>query len=201
MDPKPPPPPPFTELPDLFSSESGSSVPTNVRNHQIQTLPSLKPGGTEPPPEPRGGSAPPVAVVQVQQATVPSGQIAQGFRASPAMQALAGEVLDWSPPRLIRLRYPAYEGWMSEYGSLSSGFLSAMFEPAIAAMAHAVAPTRQHAILETSSRFFRQIREGHVIVDAVLVRAGTTTGTVECMAWDPRGELCAKCSATLLFVG
>lgn len=132
---------------------------------------------------------------------MPSGQIAQGFRPSPAMVSLGGEILDWSPPRLIRIRYPAHEGWLNGYGSLSGGFVSAMFEPAIAAMAYAIAPARQHAVLETTARFFRQIREGHVIVDAVLVRAGNTTGTVECIAWDPRGEMCAKGAATLLFVG
>lgn len=188
-----PPPPPPTELPDLFSSEPGSSQPTHVRNLQQHTLASGTHGTSEPPG--------PVAVVAVPQITVPSGQIAQGFRPSPAMLALGGEILDWSPPRLIRVRYPARENWVNAYGSLSGGFVSAMFEPAIAAMAYAVAPARQHAVLETSARFFRQIREGHVIVDAMLVRAGSTTGTVECVAWDPRGEMCAKGAATLLFVG
>lgn len=205
MDPKPPPPPSFSDLPDLFASDSGSSAPTNVRNLQNQarsrTLPSVQPKAGEGSPDPYRGSSAPVAVVPVQQITVPSGQIAQGFRASPAMAALGGEILDWSPPRLIRVRYPVLEGWMNLYGSLSGGFLSAMFEPAIAAMAYAVAPSRQHAVLEMSARFFRQLRDGHVVVDALLVRAGTTTGTVDCLAWDPRGELCAKASATLLFVG
>lgn len=201
VPPKPPPPPSFTDLPDLFSSEPGSSQPTHVREALQRTLPSAQPGGSEAPADPARGSAPPVARVQVQQITVPSGAIAQGFRPSPAMLALGGEILDWSPPRLIRVRYPAHEGWLNAYGSLSGGFVQAMFEPAIAAMAYAVAPSRQHAILETSARFFRQIREGHVIVDAMLVRAGNTTGTVECVAWDPRGEMCAKGAATLLFVG
>jgi len=195
--PGPPKPPSFSELPDLFSSEP----PTPARRPIEQTLPSATPVGTESPAGPAQAYVATQAMVQVPQVTVPSGQIAQGFRPSPAMQALGGEILDWSPPRLIRLRYPAHEGWLNAYGSLSGGFVTAMFEPAIAAMAHAVAPTRQHAILETSARFFRQIREGHVIVDAILVRAGNTTGTVECIAWDPRGEMCAKGAATLLFVG
>lgn len=201
MEPPVPPKPPITDLPGLFSSEPASSEETVQRDPQQRTLPSASPRAPEPPPQTRRGHDADVAVLQVPQVTVPSGQIAQSFRPSPAMQALGGEVLDWSPPRLIRVRYPAHEGWVNAFGSLSAGFVVAMFEPVMAALAYAVAPTRQHAILETSSRFFRQIRGGHVIVDATMLRAGNTTATVECIAWDPHGELCAKGSATLLFVG
>jgi uncharacterized protein (TIGR00369 family) len=213
MEPKPP--PSFADLPDLFSSESGSSLDARAKAGQGHTLPSVHPSAGHPsavhpsaghpsagePPDPYRGSAPPVALGPPQPAAPPGGPFAQGFRPSAAMLALGGEILEWSPPQLIRVRYPVRDACANAYGSLSGGFVVAMFEPVVAAMAHAVAPSRQHAILELSARFFRQLRDGFVTVDAALVRAGTTTGSIDCVAWDPRGELCAKASATILFVG
>lgn len=203
MDPAEPKPPP-TDLPDLFS-DSGSSVSTLQRNQQGHTLPSAnvtsaKPSG-ERPAETRRGHSGEVQIVNVAQVTMPSGALAQQFRPSPAMVALGGELVDWSPPRLVRVRYPAHEGWHTSSGSLSGGFVVAMFEPVYGAVAHAVAPERQSAVIETSVRFFRAIRGGHVVVDGTLLRAGRTTATIECVAWDNGGELCAKGSATLMLVG
>src|SRR3990167_8102539 len=75
VPPKPPPPPSFTDLPDLFSSEPGSSQTTHVREALQRPFPSAQRGGSEAPADPARGSAPPVARVQVQQITVPSGAI------------------------------------------------------------------------------------------------------------------------------
>ncbi len=200
MEQKPPP----TELPDLFSSDSGSSVPTLQRNPQGRTLPSAQ---TPKPPhsEPHGGHSGHSSEVAIMaapaQVTMPSGALAQHFRPSPAMTALGGEVVEWSPPQLIRARYPAHEGWANANGTLASGFVVAMFDPVYAALAYSIGPTRQSAVVETSVRFFRSIRGGHVTVDGSVVRAGRTTATVECIAWDNSGELCAKGSATLMLLG
>jgi uncharacterized protein (TIGR00369 family) len=207
MDPAQPKPPP-TDLPDLFS-DSGSSVPTVQRNATAHvegnTLPSAHvttaKSRSERPAETRRGHSGEQQIVNVGQVTMPSGVLAQQFLPSPAMVALGGELADWSPPRLVRVRYPAHEGWYTSSGSLSSGFVVAMFEPVYGAIAYAVAPTRQSAVIETSVRFFRAIRGGHVFVDGTLVRAGRTTATIECVAWDNGGELCAKGSATLMLVG
>ena len=199
MDPKAP---PRTELPDLFS-DSGSSVPTLQRPVQGNTLPSanVARANDRPPPTQRGHSGEVQIINPAPQITMPSGALAQHFRPSPAMTALAGEIVEWTPPQLIRARYPAHEGWANATGSLASGFVAAMFDPVYTALAYSVAPTRQSAVIETSIRFFRSIRGGQVIVDGTLVRAGRTTATVECVAWDNSGELCAKGSATLMLVG
>lgn len=199
MDPKAP---PRTELPDLFS-DSGSSVPTLQRHPQGNTLPSANVAkvNDRPPPTQRGHSGEVQIINPPAQITMPSGALAQHFRPSPAMTALAGEIVEWTPPQLIRARYPAHEGWANATGSLASGFVAAMFDPVYTALAYSVAPTRQSAVIETSIRFFRSIRGGQVIVDGTLVRAGRTTATVECVAWDNSGELCAKGSATLMLVG
>lgn len=181
---------PRTELPDLFS-DSGSSV-TMQRNAQGNTLPSaqLPRGPSEHPAPTRRGHSADLLATNVEHRP-----------ASPAMNALAGEVLEWSPPRLVRVRYPAHDGWHNASGTLSSGFVVAMFEPVYEALAAAVAAPRHSAMVETSVRFFRAIRGGHVVVDGALLRAGRTTATVECMAWDSAGELCAKGSATLMLIG
>lgn len=200
MEPKPPP----TELPDLFSSDSGSSVPTLQRNPQGRTLPSAqtpKPASSPPPETRRGHPSEGAIMTTAPQVTMPSGALAQHFRPSPAMTALGGELVEWSPPQLIRARYPAHEGWANANGTLASGFVVAMFDPIYAALAYAIAPTRQSAVVETSVRFFRSVRDGHVTVDGTVIRAGRTTATVECVAWDNGGELCAKGAATLMLLG
>jgi len=209
MDPADPK-PPRTDLPDLFS-DPGSSVPTVQRNAQGQghTLPSANAGaaraGAEVPPATKRGHSGDVKIISAAaapaQITMPSGALAQMFRPTPAMTALGGETVEWSPPRLVRVRYPAHEGWHNASATLSSGFVVAMFEPVYAALAHAAAPERQSAVVETSVRFFRAIRGGHVVVDGSTVRAGRTTVTVECIAWDSAGEFCAKGTATLMLVG
>lgn len=199
MEPKPP---PSTELPGLFSSDSSSSVPTLQRNPQGNTLPSAQTPRPATARSSQGAGA--VQIVQSPlpvQVTLTSGPHAQQFRPTPAMAALAGELLEWSPPQRIRARYPAHEGWANATGSLASGFVVAMFDPIYAALAYAVAPTRQSAVVETSVRFFRSIRGGHVTVDGAMLRAGRTTVTVECIAWDDSGELCAKGAATLMLLG
>lgn len=185
MEPKPP---PRTELPDLISSDS---VPTLQRQQQGNTLPSAKI---------KVASDPPLPVVPPPQITMPSGPQAQ-FRPPPSMQALGGEILEWTPPQLIRARFPAHDGWTNNNGTLSPGFIVAMFDPIYSALAGAVAAQRQSAIIETSVRFFRSIRGGYVMIDGTVVRAGRTTATVECIASDTSGELCAKGSATLMLIG
>jgi uncharacterized protein (TIGR00369 family) len=196
-----------TDLPDIFSSEAGSSVPTLQRQAQGHTLPSAHVTGKSPTPSPetrRGGhEVQIVSAVQPaqQQVTMPSGALSQLFRPSPAMVALGGEIAEWAPPGLVRVRFPAHEGWSNGSGSLSAGFVVAMMEPVYAALAHAVAPMRQSAVVETSVRFFRAIRGGYVVVDGTVLRAGSTTVTIECTARDSGGELCAKGSATLMLIG
>jgi uncharacterized protein (TIGR00369 family) len=193
-----------TDLPDIFSSEPGSSVPTLQRQPQ-GTLPSAHVTGKSPSPETRRGGHEVQIVSAVQpaqqQVTMPSGALSQLFRPSPAMVALGGEIAEWAPPGLVRVRFPAHEGWYNGSGSLSAGFVVAMLEPVYAALAHAVAPTRQSAVVETSVRFFRAIRGGYVVVDGTVLRAGSTTATIECIARDSGGELCAKGSATLMLIG
>lgn len=197
MEPKPP---PRTDLPDLISSDS---VPTLSRQAQPQgnTLPSARITGK---PDARPLDPVVVAPPAAPQITLQSGPAAaqtQLFRPSPAMVSLGGEIVEWSPPQLIRARYPAHESWANATGSLSPGYIVAMFEPIYSALALGVAPGRQSAVIETSVRFFRNVRGGHVIIDGAVVRAGRTTATVECLAWDNSGELCAKGSATLMLIG
>lgn len=198
MDPKPP---PRTELPDLISSDDSVST---LQRGLGNTLPSanvrIVPAIASEPAGARRGSGE-MAVLAAGQVTLPSGPGTQLFRPPPSMVALGGEIVDWSPPKLIRARFPAHDGWSNATGSLSPGFLVAMFEPIYSALALATAPTRQNAVIETSVRFFRSIRGGHVIVDGTVVRAGRTTATVECIAWDSTNELCAKGSATLMLIG
>ena len=203
MEPKPP---PRTELPDLISSDD--SVSTLQRGQglaQGNTLPSanvrVAPKITSEPPGTRRGHEVVVLNPQVTLPSGPSGSGTQLFRPPPAMLALGGEIVDWSPPKLVRARYPAHESWSNATGTLSPGFIVAMFEPIYSALALSTAPSRQSAVIETSVRFFRSIRGGHVIVDGILVRAGRTTATVECLAWDTSNELCAKGSATLMLIG
>jgi uncharacterized protein (TIGR00369 family) len=199
MEPKTP--PPRTELPDLISSDS---VPTLQRQAQQNTLPSAKLQQTPKVTEAESGGSGELVVIAPPppgQITRPTGPGAQPFRPPPSMTALGGEILEWTPPQRIRARYPAHEGWTNNSGTLSPGFIVAMFDPIYSALAQGVAPSRQSAIIETSVRFFRSIRGGHVIVDGTVLRAGRTTATVECIAWDTSGELCAKGSSTLMLIG
>lgn len=177
---------------------------STLQRGQGTTLPSanvrIAPQITSEPPGTKRGSGE-MALLNPGQVTLPSGPGRQLFRPPPSMVALGGEIMDWSPPKLIRARFPAHEGWSNATGSLSPGFLVAMFEPIYSALALATAPNRQNAVIETSVRFFRSIRGGHVVVDGTVVRAGRTTATVECIAWDSTNELCAKGSATLMLIG
>ena len=118
------------------------------------------------------------------------------------MVALGGEIVEWSPPKLVRVRYPAHDGWHNVDGNAVVRVCRRDVRAGLRARSRlAAAPTRQSAVVETSVRFFRAIRGGHVIVDGTLLRAGRTTATVECIAWDNAGELCAKGSATLMLIG
>jgi uncharacterized protein (TIGR00369 family) len=209
--------PPTPELSSMFEDMSSQqSTP-----HQQRTLPSAKADrqistqrGHEqsgvavvaPPPQPpqlvtlQSDHAQAAAAVMAE--ITGAQRAAQSFRSPPpALQALGGEILDWSPPRLVRSRFPAHEGWANGYGMLAPGFVAAMFEQIVSVIANAQDSTRQHAILETSTRFFRSIRKGHVIVDAMVLRNGRTTATIETVAWDDSSELCAKGITTVMFLG
>jgi uncharacterized protein (TIGR00369 family) len=118
----------------------------------------------------------------------------------PCFVTMRGEVLEYAPPQRIRVRFPVEEAWLNPYGVLQGGFLVAMFDNVVGMCAYAHEPKRQSATLELSSRFFRSIRSGHLIVDGLVLRAGRTTITVECVAWDDAREMCAKVTATNMFL-
>jgi uncharacterized protein (TIGR00369 family) len=178
------------------------------------------PQGSEPSSAPIEPEDPPTAVPhtphtgQSQGQTLPSA-VAQGVRPAPpaaypqavpiavsdAWATLAGEVLEHSPPQRIRVRFPVQRAFLNAYGALQGGFLTAMLDSVIAMCAQAVDSRRQSATLEISVRYFRSIRSGHVVVDGAVLRAGQTTVTIECMAWDDAGQMCAKAIATNLFTG
>jgi uncharacterized protein (TIGR00369 family) len=84
---------------------------------------------------------------------------------------------------------------------MSGGMVSAMLDAVLGVLVQTLDPNRPHAVLETSARFFRSIRAGHLFADATVVRAGRTTATIECVAWDDGNELCAKSASTVLFLG
>jgi uncharacterized protein (TIGR00369 family) len=118
----------------------------------------------------------------------------------PSMLTLRAEVVELAAPRLVRVRYPVDEAFSNPYGALQSGFLAAMFDNVIGMCAYAIDPNRPSATLELSVRYFRAISVGHVLIDGTVLRAGRTTLTIECIARDDAGELCAKATATNLFV-
>jgi uncharacterized protein (TIGR00369 family) len=119
----------------------------------------------------------------------------------PAFVALKGEVLEHAPPRLVRVRYPVEDWTLNPYGAVQDGFLAAMIDNVVSILAYATDPLRPSNKLELSVRYFRAIRAGHVTVDGAVLRAGRTTVTLECLVWDDASELCAKATATNLFVG
>ncbi len=221
-----PPKPPKTELPEPYASDSGSALPTRQlapnplplgTDPQQFTLPSagLLPAAPshderdDAPPMTRRGhdGGPDVRVIAptplpAHQVTMPQAQLAQPFRGSiPALSSLQGELVELAAPRLVRVRFPVHDAWFNAAGVLSGGFVVAMFDAVLGALVQATDPTRPHAVLETSARFFRSIHAGHVVVDATVVRAGRTTATIECFAWDTSSELCAKSSSTIMFLG
>lgn len=200
--PKLPPNPPT--LSGLFDSAGSSDQLTPMPDAQQRTLPSGPASPGAPLPASPGPQlvviAPPAAPPQ--QATMPERAVQQAMRAPASLlTTLGGEVLEWAPPRLVRARFPVHEAWHNAYGVLAGGIVGAMFDAVTTMMAQAVDPNRQHAVLETSVRFFRSVRAGFVIVDANVLRAGRTTATIECIAWDTSNELCAKGSATVMFLG
>ena len=132
----------------------------------------------------------------------PAAVNAQGLRIPPpSLTTLRGEILEHAPPQRVRVRYPVDEAWLNPYGVLQGGFFAAMFDNVVGMCAYANDPSRQSATLEMSIRFFRSVRTGHVIVDGAVLRAGRTTITIECVAWDDRSELCAKATATNMYLG
>jgi uncharacterized protein (TIGR00369 family) len=124
-----------------------------------------------------------------------------GGSGSPAMATLGGERVDTGSAGLVRVRFPVRREHLGLNGALSAGFLGAMLEVVVGLSAQAIEGGRQVATLEISTRFFRSIRTGHVVVDGTVLRAGSVTATIECVAWDDGGQLCAKATATNLFVG
>lgn len=131
----------------------------------------------------------------------PSGERAAVRFPPPAFTIFKGAVLEHAPPRLVRVRYPVEDWTLNPYGSVQDGMLAAMVDNVIAMLAYATDPLRPSSTLELSMRYFRAIRSGHVTVDGAVLRAGRTTVTVECLVWDDASELCAKASATNLFIG
>lgn len=118
----------------------------------------------------------------------------------PAMLTLQAEVVDTSSPRMVRVRYPIAEAFTNPYGALQGGFLAAMFDNVIGMCAYAVDPNRPSATIELSLRYFRSLTAGYVTIDGSVLRVGRSTLTIECIARDDAGELCAKATATNLFV-
>ncbi len=209
MDRTVPKPPWVREVSDVHVTTGAESGPQETgQAPQLHTLPSAAAMRGGVPQTQRGGGDDVVVIAPAPQrafGTMPSADaanLAQSFRPThPAFVALGGEVLEQSPPRLIRARFPADERWFTPFGVLSGGFVVAMFDSVVGALAHSIHPTRQHAVLETSARFFRSLRTGHLVVDGTVLRSGRTTATIECVAWDASNELCAKASATVMFVG
>jgi len=181
------------------------------------------PKGPGPPSSPIEPEDPPTAVPRTpptgqaqgaQGQTLPSAQ-AQGVRPAPqapypqavphvvseAWTTLAGEILEHTPPQRIRVRFPVQRAFLNGYGALQGGFLTSMFDCVLSMCAQSVDARRQSATLEISVRYFRSIRSGHVVVDGAVIRAGQTTVTIECIAWDDAGQMCAKAIATNLFTG
>jgi uncharacterized protein (TIGR00369 family) len=144
--------------------------------------------------------------VAVASPTPPPVRSASGERAAvrfppPAFTIFKGAVLEHAPPRLVRVRYPVEDWTLNPYGSVQDGMIAAMVDNVVAMLAHATDPLRPSSTLELSVRYFRAIRSGHVTVDGAVLRAGRTTVTMECLVWDDGSELCAKATATNLFVG
>ncbi len=134
--------------------------------------------------------------------TTPSaGATPMAGRLSPAFVALHGSILEHAPPQRIRVRYPVDDAWKNVQGATQAGFIVAMMEAVGAMCAFAHDPLRQSSTLELSTRFFRSVRSGNLIVDGAVLRAGKSTITVEAVAWDDASELCAKMSMTNLYVG
>ncbi|GAC1375301.1 MAG: hypothetical protein NVSMB47_21520 [Polyangiales bacterium] len=155
--------------------------------------------------EPNGeASAPQQTTLQSAPAYRPATPVPQsiptGGRVPPSFTTLRGEILEHGPHR-IRARCPVDAAWLNPYGVLQGGFLTAMIDNLVGMCALAHDPARQSATIELSVRFFRSIRAGHVIIDGTTLRAGRTTVTVECVAWDETGELCAKATATNMVLG
>lgn len=119
---------------------------------------------------------------------------------APAMVQLGGDLLEHSP-QLTRMRFAVDSRFADTFGTLQSGILVAFFDIVMDACIAAQGSNRRFATLESSARFFRALKGGHVIVDAAVLRAGRTTITVECLAWDAASELCAKGTATKMYVG
>lgn len=117
-----------------------------------------------------------------------------------SFSTLRGVLLERSPPTLIRVRYPIDDAWKNPNGVLQGGFLTAMMDNVVGMCAHAHDASRPSTTLELAVRFFRALRTGHVIVDGQILRAGRTTISIECVAWDDGSELCAKLSATNLYL-
>ncbi|MFI5300722.1 MAG: hotdog domain-containing protein [Polyangiales bacterium] len=164
-------------------------VPVAVPAMSSSTLPSVKPPSAAPPREHRERpSSPPVASRSAPRLP------------PPAMLTLHAEVMETSSPRTVRVRYPIAEAFTNPYGALQGGFLAAMFDNVIGMCAYAVDPNRPSATIELSLRYFRSLTAGYVTIDGSVLRVGRSTMTIECIARDDAGELCAKATGTNLFV-
>jgi uncharacterized protein (TIGR00369 family) len=120
---------------------------------------------------------------------------------APCFVTLRGEVLEHALPTRIRVRYPVDLAWTNPYGILQGGFVAAMMDNVVGLCAHAHDPSRQTSTIEMSVRFFKPIHAGNVIVDGTILRAGRTTISIECVAWDDGSAMCAKLAATNLYLG
>ncbi len=179
----------------IAGAQSGEALATET---STGTLPSA---GT--PAQPAVNTASPNGTTSP---TPPPVRSASGERAAvrfppPAFTIFKGAVLEHAPPRLVRVRYPVEDWTLNPYGSVQDGMLAAMVDNVISMLAYATDPLRPSSTLELHMRYFRGIRAGHVTVDGAVLRSGRTTVTMECLVWDDASELCAKASATNLFVG
>lgn len=206
--------------PDERADDLPDDAPPQVERTRIGLSASyLTPQPALPPPSPPRGdgaptgtlpsaAAPLIAAEQLAVASPnpPPAHRGSGERAAvrippPAFVALKGAVLEHAPPRLVRVRYPIEDWLLNPYGAVQDGFVAAMLDNVVTMLAYALDPLRPTSTLELSVRYFRAIRAGHVTVDGAVLRAGRTTVTMECLVWDDASELCAKATATNLYVG
>ena len=125
--------------------------------------------------------------------------VQRGEAPPPPIGRLLGFVLKVIEPRRAVFEMEADERHHNPMGTLHGGIYCDLAD---AAMGYAYAATlgegETFTTVELKINFFRPVRQGKLIAEARVVRAGANLGYVECDVKDGEGKLMARAASTCM---
>ena len=126
-------------------------------------------------------------------------KILRGEAAPPPIARLLGFVLKAIEPGRAVFEMQVDERHHNPMGTLHGGIYCDLAD---AAMGYAYAATlsdgESFTTVELKINFFRPVRQGKLVAEAKVVKAGSTLGYIECDVKDDKGKLVARSASTCM---